>query len=501
VENDPVTPCDHADCDQLARYEWGDPPKLFYCAWHHGIAVEALNRERDLAEADALQAEVEYDDDGNPVDAPESWDAFVRACHESQDDLVCPDCGEKHDHWIEYCCPDCGAVAPRLHERYEIQHYDGCPALADRRFEDFVGSLGDVKQVTLVSTQLSKRRAERVTWYLDGMIPKALPTTLAAPGGTVKGLHVLFVVHHYIPGNVLYFGTEDDFEQIIIPRSLALGMDVDRFVPITKRVGSGGEQSLRFPSDRALLEKALQLHDARAVIIDSGVEHLDEGLQANKSEDVRQFTNMINLVARERRICPLVILHTNKDKEASGVNRVGHAKTWTDASRHVLMAAMDDEDPNVRHVEVSKTNIGTKGYGRAYRIEQKLVTVWDPDEEREVGSLQPYLVDIGESSKSVDDLLGTRKRTEADLEIDPALLAYLADLDEPVPSKHVDSMIASECGCSERTVRDHRIALGRRKLVQATPECDEKGLRTGWLVAITPDGLRELYDPDPESFS
>ena len=346
--------------------------------------------------------------------------------------------------------------------------------------------------MALVSARLSKVRGEIVSWYLDGMVPKSLHTCLAAPGGTVKGLFSLWLVHHHVPGNVLYFGTEDDFEQILVPRALALGMDMDRFVPVTKRVNNGGEQSLRFPSDRALLEKAIEIHGAKAIIIDSGVEHLDGDLQANKAEDVRQFTNMLNLVARQHRILPLDILHTNKNEKAQGVDKVGHAKTWTDASRHVLMAAKDDEDESVRHVEVRKTNVGTEGYGRAFRIETKYVKVYDPEKDAEVMAEAPYLVDLGESTKSVLDLLGGQKRTEAVAEIDGTLLAYLSTLDKPVPSKHVDAVVSNECGASERTVRDHRIALGRQGLVRATPESDpDTGMRTGWLVEITPDGIRK----------
>jgi hypothetical protein len=332
--------------------------------------------------------------------------------------------------------------------------------------------------------KLSGLRPEKVNWYLDGLVPKALHTVLAAPGGTVKGLLCLWLVARHIPGKVLYFGTEDDFSKIILPRALALDMDVDRFIPIFKRDNSGELYSFHFPSDRRLLECELDNTKACAFILDSGVEHLDERLAANRAEDVRQFTNMLNHIARDRSVLPLDILHTNKNRDARGVERVGHAKTWTDASRHVLMAAVDDEDEDVRHVEVFKTNIGRRGYGQAFRILTKPVRVFDPDTDQWVSEEIPYLADLGESGKNVEELLGAKPPESKTAQARELILDILEE-DGEQESDTLDARVAKETGLAAGTVRNARSELTKEGLVKPYPERDEFGSAERWIVTRT----------------
>jgi hypothetical protein len=333
-------------------------------------------------------------------------------------------------------------------------------------------------------TRLSTLRPERVNWYLEGLVPKNHHTVLAAPGGTVKGLFSLYLVAHHIPSTVLYFGTEDDFRQIILPRAMALEMDVDRFVPIFKRDNAGELYSFRFPSDRTLLEQQLDETKAGAFILDGGVEHLDEGLAANKAEDVRRLTSMLNLVARERRVLPIDILHTNKTKDARGVDRVGHAKTWTDASRHVLMAAIDDEDDAVRHIQVTKTNLSKTGYGRAYRILTRAVRVYDTDTGEWVEDQIPYLADEGESGKSVDELLAGKPAETKSAQARELILDIL-EADGEQESDGFDARVADETGLTAKTVRNLRGDLKNEGLIRSMPDKDEHGEIVCWKISRT----------------
>jgi hypothetical protein len=332
--------------------------------------------------------------------------------------------------------------------------------------------------------QLSTLRPEKVRWSFEGLVPKDHHVVLAAPGGTVKGLFSLYLVAHHIPGTVLYFGTEDDFNQVILPRALALDMDVDRFIPIFKRDASGELNSFRFPSDRRLLEKEIEATKACAFIVDSGVEHLDEGLAANKTEDVRRYTSMANLIARERHVLPLTILHTNKSKDARGVDRVGNSKTWTDASRHVLMAAIDDEDDDVRHIQVSKTNISKIGYGRAFRIATRPVKVFDPDVADYVSEEISYLIDLGDSGKNVEELLaGKPVETKTDLARDLILDILEAEGDQE--SDTLDARAAQETGLAAKTIQNLRTKLREEGLIKAVPDKDHAGEIQRWLVVRT----------------
>jgi hypothetical protein len=169
---------------------------------------------------------------------------------------------------------------------------------------------------------------------------------------------------------------------------------------------------------------------------------------------------MLNLLASERRVLPLDILHTNKTKDARGVDRVGHAKTWTDASRHVLMAAIDDEDDAIRHIQVTKSNLGVTGYGRA------------------------YLCDLGDSGKNVDELLAGKPADTKSAQARELLLDIL-EAEGEQESDTLDARVASETGLAAKTVKNQRVALKNEGLIRNVPVKDEAGSVTRWIVTRT----------------
>jgi hypothetical protein len=341
---------------------------------------------------------------------------------------------------------------------------------------------------TFARIRLSKVRAERVNWYIDGLVPKNLHVVLAAPGGTVKGLFSLFLTANYIEGPVLYLGTEDDPALILKPRAMALGMDVDRFIPLFKRGPDGtNAYSLTFPSDTAILAEAIGHYGAKAVIIDSGIEHMDPGLKSNNTEDVRKVTHALNQIAQTRRVLVIDILHTNKTKDTNGAGRILSSTTWKDAARHVLLAAKDDEDKELRHVEVVKTNIGQEGFGRAYRVNLADVPTYDHELGIEVDTPTPYLTDEGESTKDVDDLLGARGGND-EPDLDDLILCYIAEHNGPVESKTLDEAVADGSGFEKRTVRNRRMRLNKRGLTEAVKEWDGTGKTVKWFTRLSLDG-------------
>lgn len=351
---------------------------------------------------------------------------------------------------------------------------------------------------TFVGIDLSDTRPERINWWVEGLIPKSLHVALAAPGGTVKGLFSMYLAAEHIPGPVLYLGSEDDYQLILVPRALALGLDPSRFVPLLKSV-DGVTMPLRFPSDQQLLLDAIRHYSSRLFVVDSGVEHMDAELNPNAAGDVRQFTSCLNAVCQETRATALDILHTNKDRNARGSGRIAHAKTWIDASRHALLAARDDEDEDVRHVEVVKTNIGHEGYARQYRILTREVPVWDVDLEETVDDPQPYLVDEGESTKSVEALLsGDGEKAEG---VDEAILRYLGERDPLAPSSDdVDKDVAKRTGKSPRTVKNHRLALNKAGLTQAAAEMNsgQGGGAKVWATKLTELGRARLESAEAD---
>ena len=246
---------------------------------------------------------------------------------------------------------------------------------------------------------------------------------------------------------------------------------------------------LRFPRDIRVLEAAVKASDAKLIVIDAGPEHLEEGLKSNSVEDVRRFMGPLNELCERLRVTVLLILHTNKTHGASGTDRIAGSRAWVDAQRHVLIAAKDDEDPDVRHVEVSeKSNIGQGGTGRQFRILTRPVEVRDRDTGLLVQDDIPYIVDEGPSCKSVEELFASKGVKAARDDHDEIILTFLADYG-PVLSDDADVAVSELAGIAKSTARDKRMALNKRGLARSTPVADtDTGRRQKWHASITDAG-------------
>ena len=154
---------------------------------------------------------------------------------------------------------------------------------------------------------------------------------------------------------------------------------------------------------------------------------------------------------------------------------------FEDACRIILTAAPDDEEPDVRHIEVTKSNISAVGYGRKLRI----VTVPIEIEGEDVDVAK--LVDEGRSNKSVRDLLDLKgqagrpadKRGQATEVLTRLLVAAEG---QSVNANDVKQRVAAEAKVSESTVwgvQRHERGEARRRRTRAAGR-----VRAGRRVAV-----------------
>lgn len=270
------------------------------------------------------------------------------------------------------------------------------------------------------------------------------------------------------PQNVLLISSEDSEELDIKPRVRAAGGDERRIFTIKRHV--------RLPEDiEAIKETALAIGDVGLVIIDPLGNHTG-GKNSNDEGVVRNAIAPLNDLADELE-CPLIgVRHLGKDTERGSLTSVLGSTAWVDVPRAVLAVVADDEDDMQFHIQVIAGNRGPKNEGRTFRME--LIDIVPG------GEPVTKAVEIGVSSKQVDELLGTAARSSKSKQARQLILDILADVGQ-MESDQLDAQIARETGLSARTIQNQRMDLKNEGLLRAIPKKDEHGKVLAWFVART----------------
>ena len=287
-------------------------------------------------------------------------------------------------------------------KRLTNRHGPPLPAVADVMAE----GLNEIRQAAatpgarerMVITTIGDVTPKRVEWTEKDLVARGMLTGLVAPGGTVKGLYGIHLAAKLAQrgGKTLFVCSEDALDYIIRPRFTAAGCDGSLAYSLSI-VGPTGERVPRFPTDLPLLAAAITAIQPELVVVDPIASYIDPGLDMGQNNEMRLILQPLIALARDAYVAILVIYHLGKMRERGAIGTVA----FEDACRLILTAARDD-DEDVRHVELTKSNIGPTGYGRRLRIVGVPLEI--DGETVDVAKL----VDEGRSGKSVHALLSKR---------------------------------------------------------------------------------------------
>ena len=197
--------------------------------------------------------------------------------------------------------------------------------------------------------------------------------------------------------------------------------------------------------------------------------------------DIRDLLAPLNTLADELDLVLVGVRHLGKDRNLETLDRVLGGVDWVNVPRAVLAIARDDEDDDVRHVQVIAGNRVPAGEaGRSFRI---------------VGVQLPELPDgepvtkaelIGVSTKDVNDLLGAaqKPRSSASGHARELILDVLETEGEQ-ESDTLDARVAGETDLAVKTIKNIRTALKDEGLIKVWPEKDEYGTIVRWLIVRT----------------
>jgi hypothetical protein len=280
-------------------------------------------------------------------------------------------------------------------------------------------------------------------------------------------------------GNVLIWSGEDDPQDTLLPRLMAMGADVSRVYFINGTRIDGKAEPFDPARDMAQLQaKADEIGDIRLLVVDPVVSAVAG--DSNKNAETRRALQPMVDLAASLRAAVLGISHFTKGSAGRDpVERVTGSLAFGALARVVLCAVKvktDDEDRRI--LARAKSNIGPDDGGFEYSIEQTTldgfpevsasIIVWG---KPLAGTARELLAD---AETEADD----GEAPEAD--VDAFVRACLADGPRPAKAVKAD---ADGAGHSWRTVQRaaNRISVERRK----------EGMRGGWVWALSADSAAQ----------
>jgi hypothetical protein len=318
-----------------------------------------------------------------------------------------------------------------------------------------------------------------VEWIDEPFLPAGELVTNNADGDTGKGLLSVHWAARISRGEfgdrrrVLFVVAEDAFDTVLKPRLMVASTNLEYVRALSWR-RQGTEDALRIPDDIPTLERLVEEMQTRLLVIDPLLSHLSGKTNTHIDHEVKIALAPLMQLAHNTGCTVLGNGHFSKDK-SGGARRASSGSTaFTNTPRVGLAMAPDDEDADVRIVEVIKSNIGPKGVGRAYRVR----TVPMPTLEKPV----PLFVVEGVSTKAVDDLIDvgkSRKRVSG-----PALEALiLAELQHgEQPRAVIDEAARRELGAGPDSVYKYGfVPLKDAGRVRARKD----GTTGGWLWRLS----------------
>jgi hypothetical protein len=294
---------------------------------------------------------------------------------------------------------------------------------------------------------------------------------LVGPKGSGKGTYLAGLAARISQdgSNVVFVSTEDSTAIDLKPRLVAAGAVEERCFVIRKHV--------QLPADIDWLRAVIvdEVGGAGLFVIDPVANHIGMA-NSNSDAEVRDAIAPLNKLADDLGCLLIGVRHPGKDRSRGAVASILGSTAWSDTPRAVVMIAVDDEDERIRHIQVVAGNRSLNGAAQAFRIEAVPVD----------GLTEPITVavELGESDKSVEELLSEPREESKSARARERILAILEDEGEQ-ESDTLDARVTDEVGLSVRTVQNVRRQLRDEGLVRSVPVKDEHGVLQRWHVART----------------
>lgn len=348
----------------------------------------------------------------------------------------------------------------------------------------------------LMLTPASRIPVRRQTWLWQDRVPLGTATIFAGRGGEGKSTFALYLSALAIRGelegdlkghgtNVLIVSHEDDWGTVMNPRLIGAGADLEHVfkLSIASTVDEITAETIpALPMDLNLIRQAVAETGARVIIFDPITSTIGGDLY--KVADVRRALDPLAALAQELDLAVICIMHITKGA-GNASDKLSGSHAFRDVVRSLLLFATDDETGQ-RVVTVDKSNYSKeRGASFAFNLVSADV-VTDDGTMTEVGSVQ-YL---GDTDVTVNDIInrglpGTDSGDDRNL-AQVFLLDYLKNRDSLEAAAGEVLKAGRAAGFTDTDLKN-----ARRRCREPRIESRKSGFGTGWVWAITHEGVTE----------
>jgi putative DNA primase/helicase len=242
----------------------------------------------------------------------------------------------------------------------------------------------------LISHRASDIQPERIEWIWAGRLARGKVALLGGPPGLGKSQVTANMAATVsmggrwpcnegtaLQGDVLILSAEDGIADTIIPRLIAAGADMDRvrIVAAATKSDGTGRKTFSLKTDVDLLEElAREMGTVLLIIIDPISAYMG-GADGNGNVETREVLEPLAEMANRLGIAVVAVTHLNKGGAGgqSALNRFAGSIAFVAAARSAYLVIEDTDDENRRLFLQAKNNLGPKGKGLAFRVEQRLI--------------------------------------------------------------------------------------------------------------------------------
>src|SRR5262249_28287848 len=143
---------------------------------------------------------------------------------------------------------------------------------------------------------------------------------------------------------------------VLKPRLVAAGANLELVKPFGFRSG-GFDDALSLPEDVPALREAIEDMDARLLIIDPLLSHLNGGVDSYRDHDVKRALRPLARMANETGCAALGVHHFTKTIAAGALAAIQASGAFANTARVALALAEHDEEEDLRVLEVVKSNV------------------------------------------------------------------------------------------------------------------------------------------------